>query len=486
MCLVGLKALFPPKKICFNKNMHAFKFLFVFLTALLICASGANAGVGGNVLRGGEAATRVRAPAAVRSGVRALIKQQHVKPITSAPVMRSIFNAARNKFRGVKPKERVGNGFKKNRPSNGRHTNVSRAGYGVEASREASVSTASVNVPKQSGGEARLKPAPAEQHPKYQRAKRPDVSSREFERRNVLLERTRHSVVQISVPNHSEVLGTGFIVESRGKLWVAMPFHLGGASGQSRVVRLLKRDGTVAEKEVTIATNGTAGWHEPDISLAELPAEWYKQVDPLKIAPVDKSQKVYSLGYVAGEFGMEDNVVVIGEFTHVDGQSMLRKFHIPGSTMETPISGNGYCGSALLQEINGEWKVVGMHNGHVLDLENPAASVGSSVNLVGTIDRLVDNYMQPMSMENGLEFRGWEITRLGAQERVEAITVIRANGVVEPVRYMRNFAGPYSDAHVEWAVEDMNLQSGDRLIFSIKGRDEMQNRVNIEKEFVIP
>ncbi len=301
-----------------------------------------------------------------------------------------------------------------------------------------------------------------------------------------LLKRTRHSVVQISSPNHSAVLGTGFVFKERKKIWIAMPFHLGGLSGTKRTVRLRKLDGSIAEQEVTIALNGTAGWHSPDVSLAELPKQWRNEVEPLEIAPADRKAETYSVGYVAGDFNMDDHVLASGQFTHVDGQSMLRQFHIPGSTLEFPISGNGYCGSVILQRINGEWKAVGMHNGHVLDLENPAASIASSVNLARTIPQLIDNYVHPIAMGHGLTFRGWEITRLDVQERVDTITVIRADGTQEAPIYVRNFAAPYSDAHVEQAVEDFDLQRGDKLIFSIKGRTEAQKRTSREVEFVIP
>ncbi|MBQ3667133.1 MAG: hypothetical protein II913_03640 [Elusimicrobiaceae bacterium] len=301
-----------------------------------------------------------------------------------------------------------------------------------------------------------------------------------------LLKRTRHSVVQISAPNHSTVLGTGFVFRQRKKLWIAMPFHLGGLAGTMRTVRLRKLDGSIAEQEVTIALNGTAGWHSPDISLAELPKQWRNEVEPLEIAPVNRKAAAYSVGYVAGDFNMDDQVLASGQFTHVDGQSMLRKFHIPGSTLESPISGNGYCGSVILQHIDGEWKAVGMHNGHVLDLENPAASIASSVNLARTIPQLIDNYFHPIAMGRGLAFRGWEITRLDVQERVDTITVIRADGTQEAPLYMRNFTAPYSDAHVEQAVEGFDLQRGDKLIFSIKGRTEAQKRTSREVEFVIP
>lgn len=356
-------------------------------------------------IRAQKVVVRAPVPAASRSGVRALIKQQHVTHITATPLLRKTVAAARRNFTG------------------------SRA----------------------------------------------------------LLERTRHSVVQIALPKHSATLGSGFVLKEHGKLWVAMPFHLGGDAGTVRLVRFRKLDGSIAEQEVTIALNGTAGWHAPDVSLAQLPEQWYGEVKPLEIAKVDFNKNVYSVGYIAGELEVGEVLPVASRFTHVDGQSMLREFHIPGSTMENPVTGNGYCGAPLFQKINGEWKVVGMHNGHMMDLKNPAASIGSSVNLAGTIPQLIDNYFHPIAMGRGLEFRGWEVTRLSEFERVDSISVFSdGSTVASAVRYLRNFAAPYEDAHVEQVLEDLNLQRGDRLVFTIKGRSATQKRAQREVEFIIP
>ncbi len=302
-----------------------------------------------------------------------------------------------------------------------------------------------------------------------------------------LLKGTRQSVVQVSLPKHTEVLGTGSIVKARDRSWIVMPYHLAGSAGGTRTVRVMKRNGKILESQVTIALNGTAGWHSPDVSLAELPAAWEKEVTPLEIAPANMQEDVYSVGYVAGELNMNDLLPVKGRFIYVDRENMLRKFHIYGVTLENPVSGNGYCGSALMQKINGEWKIVGMHNGHTMNLENPSASVGSSVNLFATLPQLIDNYDTPIAMSRGLVFRGWEITRLGLHERVNKITVLRTDETQEPiVRYLRNFASAYSDAYAELAVGDLDLHRGDKLIFSIVGRDEKQKRVDRQVEFVIP
>lgn len=377
---------------------------YTFVSIMLVALLGAQGAVAGGIHLG-KTALRLPIPPASRSGVRALIKQQHLTHVTSTALLRKTVTAARRDFTGPRS----------------------------------------------------------------------------------LLQRTRHSVVQIAMPNHSTTLGTGFVFKENGRVWVAMPFHLGGSAGNTRVIRLRKLDGTIAEQEVKIALNGTAGWHSPDISLAEIPAAWRKEVRPLQIAQADVTRDVYSVGYIAGELELGEVLPISSRFTHVDQQNMLRDFYIPGSTMENPVSGNGYCGTPLFQKIDGDWKVVGMHNGHVLDLKNPQASVGSSVNLAATLARLIDNYFKPMAMGHGLEFRGWEITRLGEQERVDTITVIPADAAKTPiVRSMRNFPLPYSDSNVEQAVGDLDLQPGDKLVFSIKGRTETQRHVDREVEFIIP
>ena len=308
-----------------------------------------------------------------------------------------------------------------------------------------------------------------------------------FSQYPAILKQVKHSLVQISMPNHASVLGNGFVLKERGQLWISMPYHLGGAAGHSRVVRVLAKDGRVLEQAVNIAINGAAGWHAPDISLAKLPESWEGKVSALEVAPANPEREVYSIGYVAGDLGMSDLLPVSSRFWFVDRENMLRQFHITGSTLKNPLSGNGYCGAALLQEFDGKFKVVGMHNGHSLDLENPAASVGSSVNLEAALPQLLDNYHQPMALNRGISFRGWEVDRLEAMERVDRIEIFPADPAREPtVRYMRNFTQPYSDAHVEEALGDIDLQAGDKLIFHIAGRNGANKRVNRQVEFVIP
>ena len=101
--------------------------------------------------------------------------------------------------------------------------------------------------------------------------------------------------------------------------------------------------------------------------------------------------------------------------------------------------------------------------------------------------QLLDNYHQPMALNRGISFRGWEVDRLEAMERVDRIEIFPADPAREPtVRYMRNFTQPYSDAHVEEALGDIDLQAGDKLIFHIAGRNGANKRVNRQVEFVIP
>ena len=312
------------------------------------------------------------------------------------------------------------------------------------------------------------------------------LARQNFAKYDLLLQQMHHSVVQVVLPKHTATLGTGFVLKTHGLLWIAMPYHLGGQAGSVRKVRIQTKSGGVKEEEVQIVLSGTAGWHSPDISLAKLPDEWKSEVIALEIAAPDVTKEVYSFGYVAGEYDMEDMLPVVSQLFNIEGSGMLRRFHIPGSTPQVPISGNGYCGSPLLQNTQEGWKVVGMHNGHCMDLDDFDASRGSSVNLQRTVPQLMDSYFQHMSLGRPLSFRGWEIARLDPTERIENVTIVWKDGTEPTVRYLRNFANPYADERAELAVGDLEVQKGDKLIFSILGRTPTNVRIKRQVEFIIP
>lgn len=291
-------------------------------------------------------------------------------------------------------------------------------------------------------------------------------------------------IVQIKLPNHRDVIGTGFLFEKNGQLFVGMANHIGGKEGSIRKVQVFSSNGVPQEYLVTIGASGNSGWHAADISIARLPYSALKQgAIPLTLGYVNMDLPVYSLGYTSGALGQYDLLPLVGKFSVAEGYGLQSSRElIFGESAEEPFLFSGYCGSPVLQQHNGQWQVVGVYVGACVVPGRPEKNKSFAVNISKAMPFLLDAYFHhKLPDSRSLFFKGWPVGRLAWQECVSAIQVVR-NGEVVFERRLRNYTGPYSDERSEMALEDFETSSGDILRYTIRISRGKPRHV----EFVLP
>lgn len=282
-----------------------------------------------------------------------------------------------------------------------------------------------------------------------------------------LLARVSRSLVQVSRPGAAEVLGTGFVLRAQNRLWVAMPYHVGGVAGSPRTIRFAGAGNLLVEREVTIAVNGNAGWHAPDVSLAEFPPEFETQVEPLEIGALKLNQQAYSFGYVAGrKAGLEEILPVERSLFMAEGFGVISDRKIFGEDPQKPFNISGYCGAPVVQWENGEWRAVALHAGSCVTSKGLKRSF--AINLRRVVPLLLNRYLQnEYGYSRQLLFRGWRLATLLPSERVYSIEVWREGERVFQC-LLRNFPSPYSDEHSELALEAFEALPKDELRYQIR------------------
>ena len=282
-----------------------------------------------------------------------------------------------------------------------------------------------------------------------------------------LMSRVPKGLIQVARPESPTVLGTGFLFESHGQLWAAMPYHIGGAKGQKRVVRLWNNAG-LQEYPVTIAVSGSAGWSAPDVSLAPLPKSALENgAEPFSLGPVQTNTPSFSFGYVAGPYGRRDFLPIRRDVTNAAGFGVIGQRKIKQDEVKTPFLLSGYCGSPVFQKQGDSWRVVALHSGGCAMPGSRAQSHTYAVNLSQAVPMMLDQYMQAEKLPaRPLVFRGWEIGRLTLEERVKSVAVWRGEKAVFTLD-LRNYPQPYEDAHAELAFAEFDLQPGDMLRFTV-------------------
>lgn len=282
-----------------------------------------------------------------------------------------------------------------------------------------------------------------------------------------LMARVPKGLIQVARPESPTVLGTGFLFESHGQLWAAMPYHIGGAAGQKRVARVWTKNG-LKEYTVTVAVSGSAGWSSPDVSLAPLPkSALEKGAEPFSLGIVRTNVPSYSFGYVAGPYGRRDFLPVRRDIINAAGFGVIGKREIKQDDVRTPFLLSGYCGSPVFQKQGDNWQVVALHSGGCAMPGSRAQSHTYAVNLSQAVPMMLDQYFQAEKLPaRPLVFRGWEIGRLLLEERVKSVAVWRGEKAVFTLD-LRNYPQPYEDAHAELAFAEFDLQSGDVLRFTV-------------------
>ncbi len=282
-----------------------------------------------------------------------------------------------------------------------------------------------------------------------------------------LLRNVSRGLVQVSRPGSQEVLGTGFVFRARARLWVAMPYHIGGVAGSPRVIRFMGENNVPQEREITIAVNGNAGWHAPDVSLAEFPAQDAPFVQPLTIGAPLLNKTAYSFGYVSGRVAGLDEILPMKRYIfNAEGFGLMADRYIPGEEMENPFNISGYCGSPVMQQIDGKWRAVGLHTGSCITPSGRTRSF--AVNLPRIVPLLLNRYLgKGAEYSRSLVFRGWALGKLLPSERVYSVEVWRSGECVFNL-LLRNFPSPYSDEHSELALADFELQAQDEIRYTIR------------------
>lgn len=304
-------------------------------------------------------------------------------------------------------------------------------------------------------------------------------------RRQIVLQELKniapYSIAQVHRPGNDNVLGTAWITKQEGKYWAVMPYHIGGKKGSMREVMFQDMHKRIHRVPVQIAVNGNAGFHSPDVALAEIPAEETKDIVALDVAEPDESKPIYSFGYTHGMFTLKDWLPVTRKLFSIEGFGLMANREIAGETEGNSWNLSGYCGSPLIQQFGNEWKVVGMHAGSAA---NPSGHIAQNLSFAIHIPRafkMLFNELnnRPVSIRP-LLYEDKLITSLFHRERVKTVEIVRNNEVIF-TQELRNFAHPYSDAHAENAfVFGPLVEKGDILRFSILDDKHQIRRVEFK------
>ena len=301
-----------------------------------------------------------------------------------------------------------------------------------------------------------------------------------------LLANVSSGLVQIKMPDNSQrILGTGFLFEQDGHLFVGMAHHVGKDPGSVRKVEVFNQQGQKREYEVTIVAGGNSGWHASDMSIAELPREALAYgAQPLPLGEPDLAAPVFSLGYTSGRIlEQQDFLPLRGKLLSAEGYNLQgTRELIVGEDVDRPFLFSGYCGSPLVQLQEGLWKVVGMCAGGCVTRGVPSGNRTFAVNLTKTLPPLVDSYIsQVPPPSRGLYFRGWDVDRLSWREQVERVQVIRGESVLFE-QELHRYPSPYSDERSEMVLEDFPTRSGDVICYTIRVSRTQTRQV----QFTIP
>ena len=288
-----------------------------------------------------------------------------------------------------------------------------------------------------------------------------------------ITQRVSPSLVQIGLPSHlvSDFTANGFIVKYNGQNWIALPYHVGGRIGNVRYVKMLLKDGTEVGFLGQVAVAGNAGYHEADMSFIRVPDEWQDQVTPLEIGPLTPDSPVYSFGSVAENSTHDDFIPVKREVLRRNGTSIQMSHNMPGDDPLHPVEISGYCGSPIVQEADGQIRVVGIFTGHVnpVSAEYPAVSFAVDVHQV--LPLLMDNpdYKRP------LKFLGYTIAEIPLNARLDKMVLWRfsPNGkYIVDERELYHFPNAFSYENSERAFFNVEMRSGDMVDFIIKQKGD--------------
>lgn len=149
-----------------------------------------------------------------------------------------------------------------------------------------------------------------------------------------------------------------------------------------------------------------------------------------------------------------------------EGFGLISTREIEGEDPSRPFNVSGYCGSPVVQWMDGQWRAVGLHTGSCVTAEGKPRSF--AVNLPHVLPLLFASYfgVKPVYPRQ-LMFRGWNLGELLPSEKVHAVEVWRGGERVW-VQLLRNFPNPYSDEHSELALENFPIFSQDEIRYEVR------------------
>lgn len=231
--------------------------------------------------------------------------------------------------------------------------------------------------------------------------------------------------------------GTGFVFarerNGRKEIWGTAVAHLTKHKGDIVRCKFYLGNGEFQTVPLEVKMRGTAGYHNPDMVLLEIPEALWPRVFALEIGSGDlkRGQKASSYGYHGRNIGRElirtqDRRIIASE-----GWRLITTYNYGKDVHHAP----GACGSPLMRG----GKVVGMHVGsnfgrcsYVLNFER--------------LSNIFFNEMDGRHFYRDVKIFGRPVLRLGLAQRVSDVAIYRRGVLVQntcitmyprPVDYQR-------------------------------------------------
>lgn len=205
--------------------------------------------------------------------------------------------------------------------------------------------------------------------------------------------------------------------------WIAVPYHTAAPRGQNTVLlKLQGADGKPVIGEFKLDVCGAGGLNSADMCLIRLDGPKWKHLQALEwsLRVPQKGARLASYGCRSNEcrtFGLD-------EFDKVSGREVLlyNQYRLTTSYEFADGCPYGACGSPLLDR---DGKVLGMHSGSM------NRKLSFAVTREGVEDLLAKYYYG--SAGRMLMYKGRKIRRVGVDERLQSIRVLREGALFAEV-----------------------------------------------------
>ena len=273
------------------------------------------------------------------------------------------------------------------------------------------------------------------------------------------------ALAQVYMPGDAEkFLANGFIVNYNGVKWIALSRHVGGRLGNICLLKIVLQDGSEREFLGEVEIAGRAGYHEVDMDLIRIPAVLQDRVTALEIAAPDPELPAYSFGSVARDSAHNDFLPVKREIVDQNDMLIQMTHDFPGQNPQHPVGLNGYCGSPIIQVIDGQPRAVGIFTGYMDAASQTVPAMSYALDLPQAFSVLVDHPAQTRS----LNFLGKHVDDIPYNHRLSSVTLADPNRVVALERKLLVFPNKFSYENAEQIFFDQQLHSGDIILFTVE------------------